>query len=252
MLKTRVIPTLLWKDIGLVKGLGFDSWRRVGSVLPAVKVYNLRDVDELILVDVRATLEGRQLDSEALEEIVAECFVPLTVGGGVRSVEDVRTLLEAGADKVCINSALYTDEHLLGKAAERFGAQCMVASMDVRRDNSGQALCYSHCGSVATGRDPVEWARLLEKKGAGEILLTSIDRDGMMTGYDIELALAVSEAVKIPVIISGGAAGYADFEKVLKSTRVSAVAAASMFHFTEQTPAEAKRYLKGVGIPVRL
>ena len=252
MLKVRVIPTLLWKHVGLVKGVGFDTWRRVGTVLPAIKVYNTRDVDELILLDISATPEDRPPDIEGLEEIASDCFVPLTVGGGVKSVEHVRDLLFAGADKVCINTALYGDAALLPQAAERFGSQCIVAGIDARRLSDGRHECYSHCGVKATGKEVSEWARHLEKLGAGEILVTSIEKDGTMQGYDVELVKKVAQAVNIPVIASGGAGEAGDMAKVLTETRAAAVAAASIFHFTEQTPLEMKRHLKEKGIPVRL
>ena len=252
MLKVRVIPTLLWKNVGLVKGVGFDSWRRVGTVLPAIKVYNTRDVDELILLDISATPENRPPDIDGLEEVASDCFVPLTVGGGVRSVENVRDLLLAGADKVCINTALYEDAGLLPNAAGRFGSQCIVAGLDARRLPDGRYECYSHCGTRATGHEAAEWARALEKHGAGEILVTSIERDGSMLGYDIELIQKVASAVRVPVIASGGAGKAEHMEQVLSGTRASAVAAASIFHFTEQTPLEIKHYLKDKGVRVRL
>lgn len=251
MLKVRVIPTLLWKDVGLVKGVGFDSWRRVGTVLPALKVYNTREVDELLLLDITATLDGRGLDFDAVGEFAAECFVPLTVGGGVRSVEDVRNLLLAGADKVCINSAAYEDRGLITSAARRFGSQCVVASIDARKMDTGKYECFSHCGTRRTGIGVAEWAGELERLGAGEILITSIEQDGTMLGYDLDLTAQVTNSVGIPVIASGGAGSYQDMLDAVTRCGASAVAAASIFHFTEQTPLEAKRYLGGAGIPVR-
>ena len=191
MLKVRVIPTLLWKNLGLVKGVGFDSWRRVGAVLPSVKVYNMRQVDELIFVDIAATGENREPDYESISEFSAECFVPLTVGGGVRSVEHVTKLLLAGADKIAINSAAYENPQLIRDMVNRFGAQCVVVSIDVRNTN-GKYECFSESGSRATGRDPVAWAREVAAYGAGEILLTSVERDGTMNGYDLDLVRLVS------------------------------------------------------------
>lgn len=251
MLKTRVIPTLLWKDFGLVKGVSFDSWRRVGSVLPAIKVYNTREVDELILVDILATGEGREPDYESVSEFSAECFVPLTVGGGIRTMEHITRLLRAGADKVAINTAAYEDLQLIAESADRFGSQCIVSSIDVKRHPDGRLECWSHSGTRPTGKDPVEWAATLEKQGAGEILLTSIQLDGTMTGYDLSLVSAVSASVGIPVIASGGAGSYDDMVKVVAEAGASAVAAASIFHFTEQTPLRAKQHLDSHGIPVR-
>jgi len=251
MLKTRVIPTLLWKDLGLVKGKSFDSWRRVDSVLPAIKIYCMRDVDELILLDVAATLNGRSLDYESVAEFSEECFVPLTVGGGLRSIEQVKEVLRSGADKVAINSAAYDDIVFVSRVADRFGTQCVVASVDVRLID-GAYRCYSHAGNQARDVDPVNWARQLEKAGAGEILLTSIERDGTMEGYDLNLIRMVSDAVGIPVIASGGARDYEDFLRAITDGGASAVAAASIYHWTHQTPGEAKRFLHEHGIPVRL
>jgi cyclase len=251
MLKTRVIPTLLWKDHGLVKGTGFDSWRRVGPVMPAIKVYNLREVDELIIVDIRATGEAREPDYAEIAAFSRESSVPTTVGGGVADLAHIRNLLLAGADKVAVNSAAYADPELVSRAAGRFGAQCVVVSIDFKTGADGRAECYSHSGSRATGRDPVEWARFMEKKGAGEILLTSVDRDGTMTGYDLEITRRVSDAVNIPVIASGGAGSYEDMYQALNTGRASAVAAASIFHFTELTPLGVKNHLASKGVPVR-
>ncbi len=251
MLKVRVIPTLLWKDFGLVKGVGFDSWRRVGTVLPAIKVYNTREVDELILVDITATGEAREPDYESVAEFSAECFVPLTVGGGIRTLDHITRLLHAGADKVSINSAAYENPALITEAANRFGAQCIVASLDVRRLPSGSQECFSQSGAKPTGKKPADWAREVESLGAGEILLTSIERDGTMQGYDLELIQQVTSVVRIPVIASGGAGNYDHLVAAIQTGKASAVAAASIFHFTQQTPLEAKRHLENAGFPVR-
>jgi cyclase len=251
MLKVRVIPTLLWKDFGLVKGVGFDSWRRVGTILPAIKVYNARDVDELILVEITATGEEREPDYESVADLSAECFVPLTIGGGIRTVEHITRLLHAGADKVSINTAAYEKPSLVTEAANRFGAQCIVASIDVRRSPDGRYECYGRSGTTATGREPTEWARELEDRGAGEILLTSVDRDGTMSGYDLDLIKRVSESVRMPVIASGGAGEYQHMLSAVSHGGASAVAAASIFHFTPKTPLEAKRFLAKSGVAVR-
>lgn len=250
MLKVRVIPTLLWKGPGLVKGIGFDSWRRVGPVLPAVKVYNTRDVDELVLVDITATTAGDAPDVESVAEFAEECFVPLTVGGGVRDTDQMQSLLRAGADKVCINTAAYENPDVIAEGARRFGTQCMVVSIDARREGDGWR-CFSHSGSRSTDWTPVEWAREAVARGAGEILLTSIDRDGTMQGYDLALVEQVVRAVNVPVIASGGAGNYEHMRQAIQEAGASAVAAASMFHFTEQTPAEAKKALAAAGIAVR-
>lgn len=250
MLKVRVIPTLLWKQFGLVKGIGFDSWRRVGPVLPAIRVYNQRDVDELVLVDIVAHQSADDPDYESIDEFGSDCFVPLTVGGGITRIDQVQHLLRAGADKICINTASYSNPGLIGEIAKRHGVQCVVASVDVREGDGGWA-CFSESGKTHTGREVVSWARELEDRGAGEILLTSIDRDGSMQGYDLRLIEAVAQKVSIPVIASGGAGNYKHMIDAVIQAGASAVAAASIFHFTEQTPAAAKIAMAAAGIPVR-
>lgn len=251
MLKVRVIPTLLWKKFGLVKGVGFDSWRRVGPVLPAVKVYNQREVDELMLVDIVAHLSSDDPDFESIDEFGQDCFVPLTVGGGITRIDQVQKLLRAGADKISLNTAIYTRPELVTEIAMRHGAQCVVASIDVRANSAGGWMCFSHAGQKATGREVQTMARELEDRGAGEILITSIERDGTFQGYDLALIEAVVGAVKIPVIASGGAGNYQHMVEAVIQAGASAVAAASMFHFTEQTPAGAKEALARAGVPVR-
>lgn len=251
MLKVRVIPTLLWKNYGLVKGVAFDSWRRVGPVLPAIRVYNSRDVDELVLVDITASREKNEPDHDSVADFSQECSVPLTVGGGISSTEHVVALLHAGADKISVNSAAYTMPELIGAASRRFGSQCVVASIDARRSDDGTYRCYSHSATVDERRDPVEWARELVDRGAGEILLTSIERDGTMTGYDLGLIERVAQAVPVPVIASGGAGNYQHLIEAVTQAGASAVACASIFHFTERTPAGAKAAMEAAGIPVR-
>jgi cyclase len=252
MLKVRVIPTLLWKQFGLVKGVGFDSWRRVGPILPAIKVYNQREVDELILVDIIANQSTDNLDFELINESGQVCFVPLTVGGGITRIEQVQKLLRAGADKVCVNTAAYTNPELLSEIAKRHGTQCVVASIDARPNELGGGWeCFSCSGKQPTGKDVSKWARELEDRGAGEILITSIERDGTFQGYDLAMIEAVVHAVSIPVIASGGAGNYQHMVEAVSQAGASAVAAASMFHFTEQTPAGAKAAMQAAGIPVR-
>lgn len=252
MLKVRVIPTLLWKQFGLVKGVGFDSWRRVGPVLPAIKVYNQREVDELILVDIVAHQSDDDPDFESIDEFGQDCFVPLTVGGGITRIEQVQRLLRAGADKVSVNTAAYSRPELVSEIAKRHGTQCVVASIDVHKNPDGGGWqCFSRAGQHSTGREVREWAREIEDRGAGEILITSIKRDGTLQGYDLALIEAVVSSVKIPVIASGGAGNYQHMVDAVKHAGASAVAAASIFHFTEQTPAGAKAAMQAAGIPVR-
>ncbi|HTD50675.1 MAG TPA: imidazole glycerol phosphate synthase cyclase subunit [Acidimicrobiia bacterium] len=242
-----MIPTLLHKSFGLVKGVRFDSQRAVGSPMQAIKVYNLRNVDELVFLDVTATVEGRRPDLALIDELADECFMPLAVGGGVGSVDDVRALLGVGADKVVIGTAALRTPNVVRESADRFGSQCVVVSVDTR---DGEVCTKS--GRVPTGRDPVDVAVAVEELGAGEILLQSIDDDGVMNGYDLETVARVSAAVSIPVIASGGAGTFAHMADALRIGGASAVAAASMFHFTEQTPMEAKHYLADHGFAVRI
>lgn len=251
MLKIRVMPTLLYKSVGLVKGRQFDSIRRIGPALQAIKVYNRRGVDELVFVDVTATQDGRPPDFDLIDQLADDCFMPLTVGGGVRNIEHIARLLFVGADKVCLNTSAIERPELVAEAAQRFGSQCVVVSIDVRAENGGWQV-YSHSGTRPASLDPVAWAREVAARGAGEILLTSIDRDGMMNGYDVAITRMITDAVSVPVIASGGAGNYAHMAEVLKDGRASAVAAASIYHFTECTPREAKVYLREQGFAVRM
>jgi len=252
MLKIRILPTLLFKEFSLVKGVKFDSSRRIGSVIQAVKVYNMRDVDELAFLDVSATLEKRHPDFELIDEIADECFMPLSVGGGIRTVGDVKRLLEVGADKVIVNTEAVLNPNIIKNIAKKFGSQCVVVSIDAKINKNKKYEVFICSGSKATGIDPVLFAKRAELLGAGEILLTSIDRDGTMEGYDVELVKKISSSVSVPVIASGGAGSYKHMESVIIDGNASAVAAASMFHFTEQTPLEAKKYLKKQGIDTRV
>lgn len=252
MVKIRVMPTLLHKGMGLVKGVGFDSWRRTGSALQAIKVYNMRGVDELVFFDISASPEDDAPDFEQIDDLADECFMPMTVGGGIRSVDDIGRMLSVGADKVSLNSHAVADPTLIAGGARNFGSQCIVVAIDAMRRDDGSLEVLTHGGKRSTGLDPVEWAKRAEDLGAGEILLTSIDRDGTFEGYDVALTAAVAEAVSVPVVASGGAGNYAHMAEVLREGGAAAVAAASIYHFTEQTPSEARIYLAKAGFNVRL
>lgn len=251
MLKVRVLPTLLYKETGLVKGKRFDSWRIVGSAVQAIRVYSLREVDELIFLDIAATPNGSRPDLEMIDDLADDCCMPLTVGGGVRSIEDVQGLLRVGADKVSIGTAAVETPELVREASRRFGSQCIVVSIDALRTAERHEVRV-RCGTRPTGLDPVHQARRAEDLGAGEILLTSIDRDGTLEGYDVDLIRKVSQAVAIPVIASGGAGTCGHMVQAVLEGGASAVAAGSMFHFTQQTPLAAKRCLAENGVRVRL
>lgn len=251
MLKNRVIPTLLIKNGMLVKGERFNSWRRIGPVLPMVRIYETRQVDELILLDIAATPEGRGPDFATIADVANECYMPLTVGGGVRDLDTIQELLRIGADKVAINTAaneisIVNEPSLVELAAKKFGSQCITVAIDVKNGTA-----RTRCGTRPTGHSPVDLAQFQERCGAGEILLTSIERDGVMAGYDLDLIRSVSEAVSIPVIASGGAKDYDDFAAAF-GAGAHAVAASALFQFTEATPLGAKQHLKEQGIAVRL
>ncbi|HAS40591.1 MAG TPA: imidazole glycerol phosphate synthase subunit HisF [Microscillaceae bacterium] len=250
MLKTRIIPTLLWKDYGLVKGQKFDSWRVIGSILPSVKVFNTRQVDELVILDISATQQQRKIDFKTIKEVAGFCFVPLSVGGGIRDVEDAKELLRSGADKVVINSVCYENPDFITELSKKFGSQCVVVSIDVKKHEDGKYYCYSHAGTVSTGQEMLAFAKMAEEKGAGEIILNDIERDGVMNGYNLEITKQVSEIVNIPLIISGGAGRLEDFSEAFNEG-ANALAAAAIFQFTQVTPMEIKDHLKTQGIPVR-
>jgi cyclase len=250
MLKVRVIPTLLSNGFGLVKGEAFQSWRTVGTLVPAVRVFNTRDVDELLIVDVAARREGRCCDLYTAEDAAAESRVPLSIGGGITSVAEVQELLATGADKVVLNTGALERPQLIEEAATRFGTQCVVLSVDVRVVE-GRRLVTTHSGSQTTDRDPVAWAKEAQDRGAGEILVTRVESDGLLTGYDLPLVADVAGAVSVPVIAAGGAGTYEHMRAAVQDAGASAVAAGAMFQFTEQTPALARSYLASHGIPVR-
>lgn len=244
------MPTLLWKDFSLVKGISFNSNRRVGALLPSIKVYSVRDVDELIFLDITATEQNRLADVETIKDISKEVFVPFTVGGGIKKAVDIKNILLAGADKVTINTENYKNNNIIEEGAKIFGSQCIVASIDFKRVN-GKPLCVSHAGTKIEPIEVTQWAKTVENMGAGEILLTSVDKDGRMDGFDYEIVSEVTSLVNIPVIASGGAGCAQDIYEVIKKGEASAIAAASIFHFTEQTPQEIKEYLYTKGINVR-
>ena len=250
MLKHRVIPTMLYSRTSLVKSVRFNPSRRVGAAAQAIGVYNLREVDELVFLDIAARADGRIPDLGLIDELADNCFVPFTVGGGIRSVEDVRALLQVGADKVTVNTGFVERPALVREIADTFGRQCVTVSIDARRTAKGYEV-FTHCGAMATGRTPATLAAAAQDAGAGEILLTAMDRDGTMEGYDTELIASVAGAVSAPIVASGGAGDYAHMADALRAG-ASAVAASSIYHFTEMTPLGAKTWLAGQGFPMRL
>lgn len=251
MLKFRVIPTILYNDFKLVKGINFESWRTVGSIMQAVKIYNLRGVDELILLDISSTNHNKEIDLDLVNEVANECFMPLTVGGGIKSIQDISKLLNAGADKVSINTASFHDYSFIHEASKTFGSQCIVISIDYKVINK-DIVIFSNSGQKQIKISFKDHLRKMEDLGAGEIILTSIDLDGTMKGYDIETLKLAADMIKIPIIASGGAGCVEDFLKVIKKTHVSALAAGSIYHFTNITPLDVKKFLEIKNIPVRI
>jgi cyclase len=252
MLKTRVIPCLDVKDGRVVKGVRFENLRDAGDPVEAARAYGLQGADELCFLDIAASHEGRGVLLDVVKGTADQCFMPLTVGGGVRTLEDIRALLLAGADKVSINSAAVARRDLVREAAEKFGSQCIVVAIDARGVGEGRWEIFTHGGRNATGLDAVAYARECESLGAGEILLTSMDRDGTRHGYDLRLTRAIAEAVGIPVVASGGVGTVEHLIAGVVEGHASAVLAASIFHFGEITIAEAKTRMRIAGVPVRL
>jgi cyclase len=265
MLAKRVIPCLDVKDGRVVKGVRFVDLRDAGDPVEAAMAYDAQGADELVFLDITASHENRDIMLDVVRRTAEGIYMPLTVGGGIRSVEDIRRLLRAGADKLSLNTAALARPELIREAAERFGSQCIVVAIDARRTVPSPGPrrstppdvpaptwgVYTHGGRRPTGRDAVAWAREAVELGAGEILLTSMDRDGTKDGYDLELTRGVSEAVSVPVIASGGAGCLEHFYEALVDGRADAALAASLFHFGTHTIAETKRYLAERGVEVR-
>lgn len=251
MLATRVIPCLDVSNGRVVKGINFVDLVDAGDPVEQAKVYNDAGADELCFLDITASHEGRDTIYDVVRRTAAECFMPLTVGGGVRTVDDYRTLLLAGADKVSVNSSAVKDPDLLARAASRFGSQCVVLAIDARRNEAGKFEVFTHGGRTPTGIDAIEWAKDGARRGAGEILLTSMDADGTKDGFDLELTRLVSQSVSIPVIASGGAGNADHMADAVIEGQASAVLAASIFHFGELTVDEVKSVMQDRGIAVR-
>ena len=252
MLTKRIIPCLDVDRGRVVKGVRFVSLRDAGDPVECAIAYDRQKADELVFLDITASHEDRATIREVVERVAESIYIPFTVGGGIRSLEDIRELLKAGCDKVSINTAAIQDPHFVEKAADRFGDQCIVVAMDAKQTAAGQWKLFTHGGRRETEWDAIEWARKAESQGAGEVLLTSMDRDGTKAGYDLELTCAISEAVRIPVIASGGAGSLEHLYEAFSAGKADAVLAASIFHYGEFTVLQAKEYLQTRGIPVRL
>jgi cyclase len=252
MLSRRIIPCLDVTNGRVVKGVKFQELRDAGDPVDCAKAYDAQGADELVFLDITASSDGRGIMHEVVARTAEQCFMPLTVGGGLRSVADIETMLKAGADKVSLNTAAINNPRLIADASRRFGAQCIVLAIDARREpGQDKWRVFTHGGRNPTELDAVEWARRAVELGAGEILLTSMDRDGTKAGYDCELTRRVSDAVSVPVIASGGAGELSHFSDVLDQGRASAVLAASLFHFGTFTIPQVKGFLDSRGVPVR-
>jgi len=252
MLTKRIIPCLDVTAGRVVKGVNFVALRDAGDPVEIARRYDEQGADELTFLDITASSDQRDIILHVIESVADEVFIPLTVGGGVRGVEDVRRLLNAGADKISINTAAVQNPRLVADASGRFGAQCIVVAIDAKRAGSGHWEVFTHGGRTPTGRDAIAWAREVERLGAGEILLTSMDRDGTRQGFDLGLTRAIADAVTIPVIASGGVGSLQHLADGVTLGRADAVLAASIFHFGEFTVRQAKAFMAGQGIPVRL
>lgn len=252
MLSKRIIPCLDVKGGRVVKGVNFVNLIDAGDPVKVAKVYSDAGADEVVFLDITASSDERNIILDVVEHTASEVFIPLTVGGGIRSIEDIRNILNAGADKISMNSAAIKNPNLINQGAERFGNQCIVVAIDAKRKAEGNFEVYIHGGRIPTGIDAVSWAIEAEKRGAGEILLTSMDCDGTKAGYDLELTRIISEAVHIPVIASGGAGNKAHFASAFNEGKADAALAASLFHFKELEIKDLKNYLQAQGIPVRL
>ena len=250
MLAKRIIPCLDVDNGRVVKGVNFVDIKDAGDPVELAEIYDQQGADELVFLDITASSDKRETMVELVKETAEKVFIPFTIGGGIRTTEDIRKLLNAGADKVSINSAAVKNPDLIAQGARKFGSQCIVIAIDAKRINDSWEV-YIHGGRKGTGIDAVDWAKKIEKLGAGEILLTSMDADGTKDGYDIELTATISEAVNIPVIASGGAGDLDDFREVYTKGKADAALAASIFHFNEYKIAEVKEYLDQKGVDMR-
>lgn len=250
MLKKRIIPCLDVKDGRVVKGTNFVNLRDAGDPVEIAKTYDAQRADEIVFLDITASHEKRGIILDIVRHTAEQVFMPLTVGGGINSLEDIRELLNAGSDKVSINTAAVKDPELVRRAAECFGSQCIVVAIDAKKSGSGWEV-FTHGGRTPTGRDAVVWAKEVERLGAGEILLTSMDADGTKDGYDLPLTKAICDAVNIPVIASGGAGKLEHFRDVFHDTTADAALAASVFHYNEIPIEQVKEYLNQEHIPIR-
>lgn len=250
MLKNRIIPCLDVKNNQVVKGVNFENLVEAGDAVEMAKFYYQSNADELCLLDISASLENRSTTVDLVSKVAKVCFIPFTVGGGVRSCDDFAVLLKSGADKISINSSAIKNPQIISDSANKYGRQCVVVAIDVKKNNQGQYQVFSHGGKIATNLEAISWAKQVEKLGAGEIILTSMDQDGTKKGYDLDILLTITQQTSIPVIASGGVGNLQHLADGLKAG-ASAVLAASIFHFQQFSIAQAKQYLKEQNLAIR-
>ena len=253
MLKKRIIPVLLLKDSRMVKGVNFKDYRDTGNPVSQVKIYTSQYTDELIFIDIQATLDSRESLIKIIKDSAKESQMPFAVGGGIKSLSDIREILSAGADKVLINSAAFENYDFISEAVSKFGSQAIVLGIDYKLDSaSSKNVVWTHCGTKKTNIEPLKLAQIYNNLKVGELMLNSIDRDGMMIGYDIDLADKVSKAVNVPVILCGGAGNFDHLTQAFNKTGIAATACGSLFHFGDNSPMRARSHLKNHGIEMRI
>ena len=252
MLKVRIIPCLDVKDGQVVKGINFVNLKNAGDPIEQAKIYNESGADELCFLDIQASLDNKDTMCDVIEKVARECFIPLTVGGGIKTIFDIRKILNSGADKVSINSAAINNPDFVKDAAKKFGSQCIIAAIDAKKNNLGNYEIFTHGGTKETGIDAIEWAERMVANGAGELLVTSMDKDGTGNGYNNELNKKITDKVNVPVIASGGVGELSDFVSGIAEGNVTGLLAASVFHFGKFTIKQVKEYLNNNNIPVRL
>ena len=250
MLKQRLIPTLLLRNNRMVKGVNFDNYRDTGDPVSTARIYNSQYVDELIIIDIDATNENRSFNKEVINKIAKECFMPLTIGGGISSIETIRDLVLNGADKVVINSSAYLDQALISAASTMFGKQCIVVGIDVRKENNAYKL-YRNSGKIECDISLKDHLKRVEELGAGEIFVNNISKDGMMEGYDLDLINFITSVTRLPLIACGGAGNFKHLVEAYTNTDVSGLAMGSIFHFGDNNPIRARAYLKNYAIPIK-
>ncbi len=252
MNKIRIIPTILFNDSNIIKGKRFSSWRIIGNLKQSIRIFSLREVDELIILDISASRFSKEINLKLIDEIADDCFMPLTVGGGIKSLKDIENVLNLGADKVSINTQAFLNRNFLSDAINKYGSQCIVVSVDYKKKNNGKKEVFIESGTKSTGVELEKYLKEINRLKPGEIMLTSIDHDGMMGGYDLETLSNANKFLDVPLIASGGCGVYKDMYNLVKKTKIKTIAASSIFNFTESTPLEAKFFLKKKCLKVRI